>query len=212
MVRRWAAPLGLGLALACATSEVPAYRVEAECRGGTADGAYQALGPGGDRIEGRYCGGERCGVFHFYSGPHVKVAELPYVGRQLEGVVRIYYLPHVAPESPHRRRVEGTFQDGRRHGAWYSWWPDGSLRTELAYRYGALSGALAWDPQGEPLPPGDAELVAQRDATADMRLLQALGAILTSNPPVCGDASRPAGARRVSPPGAAPVREPREAG
>lgn len=173
---------------ACAaTSPPPSYRVDAECRSAKAHGRYEAIGPGGDRIEGRYCDGLRCGVFTFYSGPGLKVAELPYEGRVLNGVVHLWYLPHTATGSQHGRKSSGEFADGRRHGDTRTWWPTGVRRTDFAYRLGAMTGGSAWSPEGEELPPDEAISLALHDAEADRRLFRALGSIIGSYPPHCED-------------------------
>jgi len=176
------------IALGCArASPLPAYEVNAECRGATAHGRYTATGPDGDRIEGHYCDGHRCGVFTFYSGPHLKVAELPYRGRVLNGVVQIWYLPHTATGSRHRRKSISEFADGRRHGDTRTWWPSGVRRTDFAYRQGVMTGGTAWSPDGDELPPDEAMTLAVHDAETDRRLLQMMGSIIGSYPPRCGD-------------------------
>ncbi len=178
----------LWLALGCAAAPPPpAYRVDAECSGAKAHGRYEALGPGGDRIEGHYCDGRRCGVFTFYSGPGLKVAELPYEGRVLNGSVHLWYLPHTATGSRHGRKSSAEFADGRRHGDMRTWWPTGVRRTDFAYRQGAMTGGTAWSPEGEELPPDEGMALAQHDADADRRLFRALGSIVGSHPPRCGE-------------------------
>jgi hypothetical protein len=186
---RLALPALAALAFGCAAAggaATPEYRVHAECRGAVAEGRYEALGPGGDRIEGHYCNGERCGVFTFYSGPDVRVAELPYRGRVLNGTARVWYLPHTAIDSPHHRKSTAEFVDGRRHGDTRTWWPTGVRRTDFAYRQGAMSGGTAWSPEGEELPPDEAMALARHDADSDRRLFLALGSIIGSYPPDCG--------------------------
>jgi hypothetical protein len=174
------------IALGCAAvSPPPTYQVDAECRGSQPHGRYVALGPGGDRIEGRYCDGVRCGVFTFYSGPGLKVAELSYRGRVLNGVVHLWYLPHTATGSRHGRKSSSEFADGRRHGDTRTWWPTGVLRSDFAYRQGAMTGGTAWSPEGEELPPDEAMRLAHHDAEADRRLFRALGSIIGSYPPHC---------------------------
>ncbi len=162
------------------------YRVEAECAGAVPDGDYRAVGPGGDRIQGRYCDGQRCGVFTFFSGdPEVKVAEFPYRGRRIEGTVKVWYLPHTAPESPHRKLFVGRFQGGRLHGEVRSWWPSGALQTALLYRLGQLSSGSAWSAEGVELDADETFALADREQQSRGRLFRALGSIVSANPPRC---------------------------
>lgn len=162
------------------------YEVVAECDGAVADGDYRATGPGGDRIEGRFCDGARCGAFRYSSGiPNVPVAEFPYRGRRLEGTAKVWYLPHTAPQSPHRKMFVGDFQGGKLHGEMRSWWPSGQLQTAFLYRLGELSSGSAWDPDGVELEPNETFALADREQQARTRLFRALGSIISTNPPRC---------------------------
>lgn len=174
------------LCASCASHGPPEYQVEGECRAGRPHGRYVARGPGGDRVEGRFCDGVRCGVFTFYSGPDLKLAEFPYRGRLPDGTVQVWYLPYMAPQSPHRRKFRGAYGAGKPHGESRTWWPSGEVRSAFVYRHGELSGGSAWSAEGKELGWSEAIALADRDGATRGRLFQALGSIVTANPPDCG--------------------------
>lgn len=70
-----------------------------------------------------------------------------------EGPKRVYHGPEVGyfGTDPNRKRAEGAWQDGQKHGAWREWDEEGTLLLEEHYESGALHGLhKSFGPTGQP--------------------------------------------------------------
>ncbi|HPF66461.1 MAG TPA: hypothetical protein PLC20_02185 [Flavobacteriales bacterium] len=53
-------------------------------------------------------------------------------------------------------KLEGDFRNGKRHGIWTSYGPDGKVRSRSEYRDGVLHGpSVVFHPNGQPYYTGD---------------------------------------------------------
>lgn len=169
----------LALAGGC-QSPIPTHGLGPSCERGVLNGSYSAVVSGGDRVEGSFCNGQRCGMFTFYS-QEVKIAELPYLGDVLHGMVRLWYLPKNAPNSPHRRKLAVSFFKGSRHEEAQSWFPNGERRALFLFENGVLVEGSAWSWDGTSLSRAEAFKLAGDDVRADGRYFSALESVVGSS-------------------------------
>jgi antitoxin component YwqK of YwqJK toxin-antitoxin module len=174
------------LCVACAAPTV-SYQVEGTCANGLADGPYALILPNGRaQVTGAFAQGEKQGTFVLYSSSTgAKIAEIPYERDELDGVVRLWFMPESTGGIAGRRKLASAWAAGLREGPSASWYPDEAKRGEALYAHGELVGAKGWDPSGQPLEPEQARSMAAFDVDADRTLYDAYEEVFRDNPVPC---------------------------
>jgi hypothetical protein len=161
------------------------YDVSVRCNGALPAGSYLATNAGGDRIQGTYCDGLRCGPFQLHVRSDVLIAELPFEDGVLHGVARFWYQPQIAPTSPDQRKLDATFETGTRHGESRYWWPNGALSGVVVYELGRITTASGWSDAGAALSRAEAMRMATQRQAYDEDYLSVLLSVLSDASPTC---------------------------
>lgn len=118
---------------------------------GEPDGDFKAFFPDGTIMRsGHFLGGMKDGEWkEFY--PNGKLHSLQDFSIDKEnGRYEVWYesLADVESDVEANVKIRGSFVNGERDGVWQSWYPDGSMRTEVLYRNGVEDGVYKeWWPE-----------------------------------------------------------------
>ena len=167
------------------TAQSESYAVVGQCRAGVPNGAYELWDLRGRlRVVGAFAQGRKTGTFIFWTATGARLAVIPYDDDARSGTVALWYTAADGRVET-GRKLEAPYVDDRLHGVVRSWHANGVQRAEYRYERGELIEARAWAEAGAVLPYADARSLAQRDAEADQKVLDALLFLLRANLPAC---------------------------
>jgi hypothetical protein len=179
----WLAVVATIAVFGCATPGSE-YQVRGTCSGGLTDGTYELvlLPDNVVQVSGSFSQGKKNGVYTFASSSGETVAVIPYREDQIDGQLKLWYLPESGPGN---RKLEAAYAAGVPSGTTVSWYPDGARRAVFHYVDGKLDRAEAWATDGTAFSAAEATAIASADLEADRQYFDALEGLIRENLPRC---------------------------